>query len=193
MSDPRRPPPCDARAIHHRSGAARPGRRIGAVTITLDPIRPDERPVLRNLWELYVHDFSEIVACEPLPDGRFESDTSFAARIAPPLDPLWIRRDGRLVGFVFIRPCSHLDGDPAVSDIAQFFVLRAHRRAGVGRAAAALAFARRPGRWEVRETAANLPAQRFWRHAVDEITEGRFAERPWEKDGTHGVMQTFAI
>ena len=163
------------------------------MTIALDPIRPDERAALRNLWELYAHDFSELVPREPLPDGRFESDDAFAARIAPPLELLWIRRDGRLAGFTFIRPCSHLNGDPEVSDLAQFFVLRAHRRAGVGRAAAALAFARRPGRWEVREAAANLPAQRFWRQAIAELTHGRFTERPWDKDGTHGVMQTFAI
>jgi predicted acetyltransferase len=163
------------------------------VAITLEPIRLPDLPVLRNLWELYVHDFTDFFPREPGPDGRFETDASFASRVAPPLELLWIQRDGRTVGFVFIRPCSHLDGDPGVSDVAQFFVLRAHRRAGVGRAAAALTFARRPGRWEVRELATNLPAQRFWRHAVAEATAGRFTERPWHQDGMQGVVQTFTI
>ena len=161
------------------------------MAITLDPIRPDEVPVLRNLWELYVHDFTEFVLREPGPDGRFESAEAFASRIAPPLELLWIKRDGRTAGFLFLRPHSHLDGDPAISDMAQFFVLRAHRRAGVGGAAAALAFARRPGRWEVREAAANVPAQRFWRRVVAGATGGRFTEREVQKDGLGWVVQSF--
>ena len=39
---------------------------------------------------------------EPGPDGRFETDEGFAARVAPPLELLWIRRAGRVAGFVFI-------------------------------------------------------------------------------------------
>jgi predicted acetyltransferase len=163
------------------------------VTITLEPIHPGELPVLRNLWELYVRDFTEFLPRDPGADGRFETDQSFAARVAPPLELLWIKRDGRTAGFVFIRPSSHLDGDPAVSDVAQFFVLRAHRGAGVGRAAAFLAFARRPGRWEVREAAANVPAQRFWRRVVGDFTGGRYVERAWEKDGASGVVQLFTV
>jgi predicted acetyltransferase len=163
------------------------------MAITLEAIRGEELGVLRNLWELYVHDFTEFLPREVGGDGRFESEASFAARVAAPLELLWIRREGRVVGFVFVRPCSHLDGDPDVSDVAQFFVLRGLRGAGVGGAAAALCFARRPGRWEVRELASNLPAQRFWRRVVGEVTGGRFVERPWEKDGVRGVMQVFAI
>ena len=161
--------------------------------VTLEAIPPDELPVLRNLWELYVHDFTEFVPREPGADGRFETDASFVARIAAPQELLWIRREARVAGFVFIRPCSFLTGDPGVSDLAQFFVLRGHRRAGVGLAAAALAFARRPGSWEVRESASNLPAQRFWRRAIAAVTGGAFAERPWEKDGLRGLLQAFQV
>jgi predicted acetyltransferase len=161
------------------------------VAIELEPIRADELPVLRNLWELYVHDFAEFAPRDPGPDGRFESEESFAARAAAPLELLWIRSDGRAVGFVFIRPCSYLTGDRAVSDVAQFFVLRGHRRTGVGLAAAALTFARRAGRWEVRELAANVPAQRFWRRAITAAGHA-FTEREWEKDGMRGVVQAFA-
>jgi predicted acetyltransferase len=80
-----------------------------------------------------------------------------------------------------------------VSDIDEFFVLRRHRRAGVGTAAAALAFARRPGRWEVRESAANVPAQRFWRRAIDAATGGRFDEHQRELQGARWFVQTFVI
>jgi predicted acetyltransferase len=130
---------------------------------------------------------------EPGADGRFETEASFVPRVAPPLELLWIKRDGRTAGFVFLRPASFLDGDPAVSDVAQFFVLRGHRGAGVGHAAALLAFARRPGRWEVREAAANTPAQRFWRRVIAGVTGGSYTERAWEKGGAGGVVQSFSV
>lgn len=159
--------------------------------ITLSPIQADEIQALREMWELYVQDFLAFVPRAPRPDGRLESNEGFARMIAPPLELLWIRADGRVAGFVFIRPHSHVDGDPTVSDVAQFFVLAQHRRAGVGRAAAALAFARRPGRWEVREMAAHLAAQRFWRRAISEHTGGRYSEREFEKAGVRWVVQSF--
>jgi predicted acetyltransferase len=163
------------------------------VAITLEPIPPDELPVLRNLWELYVHDFTEFVRRDPGPDGRFESEESFASRTGPPLELFWIKRDGQTAGFLFLRPHSHLDGNPAVSDMGQFFVLRAHRRAGVGFAAATLAFARRPGRWEVREAAPNVPAQHFWRRVITAVSGGQFSEREVQKDGLAWIVQSFSV
>lgn len=174
---------------------ASPARRvvcnISGVTITLAPIRADEIPVLREMWELYVRDFLDFVPRPPGTDGRLESDEGFARVIALPLELLWIRADGRVAGFVFVRPHSHIDGDPTVSDVAQFFVLPDDRRTGVGRAAAALAFARRPGRWEVREMAVHLVAQRFWRRAISEHTGDRYSEREFEKAGVRWVIQSF--
>jgi len=151
------------------------------MTIELCPVLTSELPVLRQVWELYAHDFSEFAPRNIGRDGRFESDSEFARMTAAPLELLWIRVAGAIAGFVFIRPCSHLTGNVAVSDIAQFFVLRNHRRAGVGRTAAALAFARRPGLWEVRVSAANAPGQAFWRCAVAQATHGHFDEEPGKK------------
>jgi predicted acetyltransferase len=41
--------------------------------------------------------------------------------------------------------------------------MRAHSRASYGRRAARLVFDRHPGRWEVTQSAGNLPAIAFWR------------------------------
>lgn len=151
------------------------------MTIELSPVLTPEMPVLRQVWELYADDFSEFAPRNIGGDGRFESDAEFARMTEAPLELLWVRVAEAIAGFVFIRPCSHLTGDAAVSDIAQFFVLRGHRRAGVGRTAAALAFARRPGAWEVRVSTANLPGQAFWRSAVAQATGGHFGEEPGER------------
>jgi predicted acetyltransferase len=164
---------------------------IHGVTVTLAPIPAGDVPALRDMWELYVQDFIDFVPRRPGPDGRLESDEGFARMVAPPLELLWIRIDGRVAGFVFIRPHSHIDGDLSVSDVAQFFVLASYRRAGVGRAAAARVFTRRPGRWEVREMAEHLTAQRFWRRAISEYTGGHYSERQFEKAGALWVVQSF--
>jgi GNAT superfamily N-acetyltransferase len=65
-------------------------------------------------------------------------------------------------------------------DVAEFFVLPAHRGRGIGRQAATLLWDRLPGQWVVRVAQANVAALSFWRNAVQSYTGGRFSvsERP---------------
>jgi predicted acetyltransferase len=138
-----------------------------------------DRERLENLFELYLHDFSELLGYAPGEDGRFGY---------PPLDLYWkergrfpflIRADGRLAGFVLVASGSQVSGDPDVFDMAEFFVVRGLRRHGVGLAAAAQAFAAFPGTWEVRVMGQNTAAQRFWERAVPRFAPGRFAAFAW--------------
>ena len=65
--------------------------------------------------------------------------------------------------------------------LCEFFVLRALRGRGIGRAAALALFRSFPGRWEVEEMRRNEPAVRFWRRVIGEYTRGAFEEAP--RDG----------
>jgi hypothetical protein len=99
--------------------------------ITIEPATPADAPLLAHLLEFYVHDLSDVFAIEPGLDGRFgypklplywsEPEKRF---------PFLIRTGGRTVGFVFVTRGSPATDDPDVLDIAEFFVLRRHRRAG---------------------------------------------------------------
>lgn len=80
---------------------------------------------------------------------------------------LLIKAEGHLAGFALVSRGSLLSGDRDVWDMAEFFVLKRYRRAGVGVKAAHEIWRRHPGRWEVRVLEANAPAQRFWQVAVD--------------------------
>ena len=73
--------------------------------------------------------------------------------------------------------------------MAEFFVMSKYRRRGVGSEAARFAFDRFPGRWEVREMAANTPAQAFWRRVIGDYTGDNFTERRLD-DGAW-LMQSF--
>jgi predicted acetyltransferase len=132
----------------------------------------DERPIIANLMQLYMHDFSEILAGSALADRTvIGSDGRFADY---PLDgwwrdaghiPLLIRADGRLAGFALLNVRGH-SGLAADHNMAEFFIARAFRRSGVGKAAAHAIFGGWPGQWEVSVIAPNRAALVFWRNAL---------------------------
>ena len=80
--------------------------------------------------------------------------------------PLLFRLEGRPVGFALLNATSH-SGHPVDRNVAEFFVVRKHRRSGLGTAAAHALFAQRPGRWEAAVARPNTAALAFWRRAVE--------------------------
>ena len=130
------------------------------------PAARDQEPVLANMLELYAYDLSEVFDLELGPEGRYhyprlplywQEETRF---------PFLVKVDGHLAGVVLVSRGSVISGDPLVWDMAEFFVMRRHRRRGVGRAVAQEIWRRFPGPWEVRVLESYLPAQAFWEAAV---------------------------
>jgi predicted acetyltransferase len=158
------------------------------VAVEISEARPGDRPTIENLLQFYIHDFSDYLVHgnrEMLgEDGRF---------FDYPLDPYWrdagwrphlIRSDGRLAGFALVNPVGH--SEAAIDhNMAEFFILRGHRRGGAGTAAARALFARYPGRWEVAVARRNTPALGFWRRAIEgfdrlaEMGEADQADARW--------------
>jgi predicted acetyltransferase len=145
--------------------------------VTLEPAGRDKRTTLANLFQLYVHDFSE--QWFDSARGELGEDGLFAPPY--PLDIYWdeagsepmlIRVGGLLAGFCLINTESH-SGLPIDYSVAEFFVARKHRRGGVGRAAALAALAARPGLWEIAVTRRNVGAQPFWRTVAQIAADGR--------------------
>jgi predicted acetyltransferase len=139
--------------------------------VTADEVIPlERRHTLDALMQLYLHDFSEHAPLnthygEVGENGRFDYaslDTYWheSGRV-----PLLVRADGRIAGFVLVNEWSALD-HPLDHAIAEFFVLRKYRRAGVGTRAAHLVFHHMPGRWEVPVASYNHAALAFWRRVV---------------------------
>lgn len=134
-----------------------------------------ERPLLENLYQLYMHDFSELFAdtlrLDLGADGRYIVD--------PPVDrwwqapahvPLLLRWHGRPAGFALINNVSHL-GTPVDRAVGEFFVVRKHRRRGLGVAAARAVFAQWPGEWEAAVMRANTGGRAFWERAIGGCSE----------------------
>ena len=151
--------------------------------VSIDPATPADAALLGNLLELYIHDLSAAFRIEPGPDGRFGYPKLPLYWSEPGKRfPFLIRRASQTIGFALVTRGSPASDDPEVWDIAEFFVLRSHRRNGCGRRAASLLFERFPGRWIVRVSLGNRGALSFWQAVVSACSSGRFSER--EREGT---------
>jgi predicted acetyltransferase len=143
---------------------------LAPTTIEVVPAEYAQQAAIANMAQLYMYDFSEFWPHEM--EAELREDGTFGALIyldqywlEPDREPLLIRRDDHLAGFALING-SAPSGEPVDHGMAEFFVVRRHRRSGTGRAAAHAIFAERPGQWEVPVIRANRRALEFWRSAI---------------------------
>ena len=147
---------------------------MSAVPVMLEPVGARNEPVLRELLNLYLYDLSHLAAADPDRNGRFEYPFLDGYWTEPERHAFFAVAAGVLAGFVLINAHSETDAEHS---IAECFVLKRHRRSGVGRAAAWAAFDRFRGSWEVCTDAENQAAIAFWRDTIASYTRGSFQER----------------
>jgi predicted acetyltransferase len=136
-----------------------------------------DKPVLRQLLELYQHDFSEFVDADVDDNGLYGYRYLDNYWTEPDRHPFLFRVDGSWAGFALVRA-----GDP--HDLAEFFVMRKYRRHGVGTVLARELFSRFPGAWQVRQMASNPAATSFWIRAIPV---------DFEQERIDGPVQRFTI
>lgn len=145
--------------------------------VRLSRLSASQRPVLENLFELYAHDFSEIVPLSLNERGRF--DVALRARWFEDGGHTYlIHADEELAGFAIAERGSRIDDDPDVFDVAELFVVRGLRRHGVGLAAARALLSVWAGRWEIRVRANHTLALTFWQKVTHAQSERVSASDP---------------
>ncbi len=144
---------------------------------------PEQEPIVANLLELYLHDFSAFLDLEIGEDGRFGYPSLPLYWSEPDRYPFLIRMDGKLAGLALVKKGSVVSGDGLVWDMAEFFVLRGCRGRGVGTLAAHQVWRRFPGQWEVRVMQRNTLARRFWAGAISIFAGEAVHPRRIERDG----------
>jgi predicted acetyltransferase len=139
-------------------------------TVELVRARDDQRHVLNNLIQFYIHDFADFM--RPGQELAFTEDGQFApfpgieANWGAPDREVWfIRVDGDLAGFALINKHGH-SGRPVDFNVAEFFVARQARRKGAGAIAIQHLLKTHPGVWEIAIAERNKPAQSFWPRAI---------------------------
>jgi predicted acetyltransferase len=137
--------------------------------IDLVPASPDQQPILANLLELYIHDFSEFVTIPLSPDGAFGYPDLPLYWTTPGHHPFLLKVDGNWAGFVLVKQDATPSGQ-LTFDIAEFFVMRGYRRRGIGIEVAHQILHRFPGPWTVRVMQLNQAALPFWEHTITAFT-----------------------
>ena len=154
------------------------------MNLEIQRIHIEQKPVLRNLVELYSHDCSEFNGDDIGEHGLFGYKYIDHYWTDSGRHPFLIRADGQIAGFALVRQC------PADAHrIAELFIMRKYRRKGLGGEVASRIFKMFPGRWEVEEEAGNCPAQSFWRKTIARCTGGNFKEIVRDR----GPVQLFEI
>lgn len=162
-------------------------------TPALVRVGPAELPVLRRLFEFYLYDFSEILGTRAREHGAFVNDEKWQSELTRPDIDRWLVRVGDAwAGFAIVAHASWLDDRAGVHDVDEFFVMRAHRRHGVGRQVATRLFETNPGPWEVRVLESNRNAAAFWRSVIAGCTGGRFDETPVDTPRWQGPVFSFS-
>lgn len=131
------------------------------------------RPVLARLLQLYLYEMSAFDGAEIGPDGRYAYAYLDHYWFEPGRYPFLVVVAARPAGFALVRT---LDPTGPVYSMAEFFILRPHRRRGLGGAVAWALFDRFPGHWHVAYETSNLPAGLFWRRTIAAYTGGDYAE-----------------
>ena len=127
-------------------------------SVHLVPAHPDQKPVISNLIQLYLHDMTEFMPFPVGDDGLYQYDF---------LDRFWrhphfIMADNEIAGFALVVDECPLTGRTPCWFMAEFFVLKAYRGRGTGQAAVQQALSAHPGQWHIAVPHANTSAQSFW-------------------------------
>ena len=158
------------------------------------PASEGEREVVANLMSLYLHEFSDVdaAATEQIGEGgRFTYHHLFRYWSEPGRYPFLIKGEGQLAGFALVARGDVVEPRSPGHTIAEFFILRPHRRKHVGEQAARALFDMFPGEWSVAQHPGNLPAQAFWRAVSRRYTAEDYQETRRTDGNNDAIVQTF--
>lgn len=160
--------------------------------IKISPAAVDERPILRQMMELYEYDFSEFDGSDLSPMGLYDYPYLDHYWVEPERSPFLVRVDGYLAGFVLVARYNYLTGLKDSWVLAEFFVLRKYRHKGVGGYIARYIFNQFPGNWQVAQITENTAATAFWRKVIGRYTNNNYQEQNLDNENWRGPIQMFA-
>lgn len=148
-----------------------------------------DRPLMTNLYQYYMYDFSDLIDdMDLLEDGRYSIDDLGGYWVNPWNHVFLLKVDDKIAGFALVDEPN--DAGKFI-DMAEFFILRKFRKSGIGEYFARQMFDRFRGQWRVSEIHTNTGAIAFWRKVIRRYTNGQFEEKEWEGRKLRGIKQYF--
>ena len=155
----------------------------------------EEKIIFQNLMQYYLYEFSAISDIELDDRGRYPYIFLDCYWSEDDRHPYLIRVDGKLAGFALLRRGTFFPDQRSVDRpgmlVAEFFILRALRRQGIGARSAVNLFKRFPGRWEIGQQASNYHGQAFWRTVIGNYCGDKYGEYDLDNEHWCGPVQVF--
>ncbi len=145
---------------------------VGPGEVRLVRVAEKHKDVLANLVQFYRYDYTEVRDLDLSPHGTYPYRYLDHYFVEAGREAMFILAGERLAGFALMRRL-----DDGCHQVAEFFVLKAHRRHGVGRTAALALFRRFPGRWRLEFDHANAAGAAFWPGVADAAAVGEVEVR----------------
>lgn len=159
--------------------------------VSIENVPYEKKSVLRQMLELYAHDFSEYIPFDLNEDGFYGYPNLDQFWLNPDCHPFFIRAGHHLAGFAMVSGYCPVRGEGCRS-IEEFFVLRKYRRQGVGAQAAKAVLDAFPGsKWEIGQHGRNEASQKFWEKVVSEAVGDKFEKTIYTDRGEECVAITF--
>jgi len=140
--------------------------------ITLDKVKIAEKDILFRLLQYSLFEESISDQNEMNENGIFEYKWFDAYFTDDDREVYFIRekRTEKLLGFVMIN--MYVQKCEKGHSIAEFMIVPKYRRCKVGRQAAFECFDKHKGNWEVMPSHGSEGAYLFWKHVIDDYTDG---------------------
>lgn len=149
--------------------------------ISLTPVSLRKKPILIKLLEMYLFEMLGEKTAYKYLDSYWNKTDRYA---------FFIKKNNNIVGFVLIN--SYTVVGVGAKSIAEFYIKRKFRRAGIGKKAAFMALDLFPGKWEIREISQNKLGHLFWKKIISEYTNKEYVEKMFNNKKWSGPIQIFS-
>ncbi|PIQ43977.1 MAG: hypothetical protein COV52_03915 [Gammaproteobacteria bacterium CG11_big_fil_rev_8_21_14_0_20_46_22] len=166
--------------------------RLDMQSLRLDRVDDIKKAPFVHLQQLYEFEFSCITKEELNLDGLYDQNKIMQYWSPFGYNAYMIYAGELPVGFAVINLSSMINEDKATRDIAEFFVMPAYRKFGVGRWAAIKLFDSYKTQWEVRQLPGLDYAKAFWESVIRDYTQGNFESLVLDEPSWKGYLQRFS-
>jgi predicted acetyltransferase len=165
------------------------------MNITIDPVRKEEKEILRNLLEKYKYEFSQYDNNDVNNLGLYGYDYLDSYWTEENRFPFFIKMDGKLAGFAMVNDYPEIKIETNYC-MSEFFVMYKYRKMGIGTYVANKVFDKFKGKWQLKRHPKNEASVKFWNKVISEYTKGKYeliksSPEAIYEDGTHGDIFIF--
>jgi len=163
--------------------------------IIIDPVKKEEKEILRNLLEKYGYEFSQYNGLDINNYGLYGYDYLDNYWTENNRFPFFIRVNKKLAGFVMINDYPEVNINTNYS-LSEFFIMYKYRRQGIGKYVVNCVFNNFKGKWQLKYHPKNEISKIFWTKTVSEYTNGKYelitnAPETKYEDGSIGHVLIF--